>query len=58
MLTAKDTMTASVTHGAVQANGAKNNVPKRKPVHKSTKCINCGKPGHMSNVRSQCPNLQ
>jgi hypothetical protein len=46
MLTAKDTMVSTVSHGAVQANIANNYMPKRKPIHKSTKCINCGKAGH------------
>jgi hypothetical protein len=47
MLTAKATMTATVTHGAVQGNSTKNTLPRRKLVYKNTKCINCGKPGHM-----------
>jgi hypothetical protein len=38
---------STVSHGAVQANAASNFMPKRKPVHKKTKCINCGKAGHM-----------
>ncbi len=47
MLTAKDTMTSTVSHGAVQAHAANNFIQKRKPIHKSTRCINCGKQGHM-----------
>ena len=40
-------MVSTISHGAVQANVANNFTPKRKPVHKNTKCINCGKVGHM-----------
>ncbi len=47
MLTAKDTMVSTVSHGAIQAYATSNSGPRRKPVHKSTRCINCGKPGHM-----------
>ncbi len=47
MLTAKETMTNPAVHGAVQANVASSHMQRRKPVHRNTKCINCGQPGHM-----------
>ena len=47
MLTAKETMTNPTVHGAVQANVASSHMQRRKPVHRNTKCINCGKAGHM-----------
>jgi hypothetical protein len=47
MLTAKDTMVSAATYGTVQANVATNQMHRKKQVHRNTRCINCGKPGHM-----------
>jgi hypothetical protein len=46
-LTAKDTTVSATAHGTVQTNVATNQMQRRKLIHKNTKCINCGKPGHM-----------
>jgi hypothetical protein len=47
MLTAKETMTKQPAHGMVQANIASNHMQRKKQVHSGTRCINCGKAGHM-----------
>jgi hypothetical protein len=47
MLTAKETMTKQPAHGIVQANVANTQMQRKKQVHRSTRCINCGKAGHM-----------
>jgi hypothetical protein len=47
MLTAKDTMGSAASHSAVKVHVATNHAQRRKPIHKNTKCINCGKPRDM-----------
>jgi hypothetical protein len=40
-------MVSTISHGVVQAHAASNSAPKKKPVHKNIRCINCGRLGHM-----------